>query len=504
MIFSSFQYLLFLPVAVFLYWRSRGHWRTLVVVLTSYFFYMSWMPVYGLLLFAITLFNWLLGLSLGQAKASQNQIACKLLLLLGLFANVGALCYYKYANFALQNLTKLARTAGGALPQSDYQAWLTQCNLPFLEIILPLGISFFVFEFVHYLVDVYKGDKAATNFLDFAAFAAFFPSQIAGPIKRYQDFLVKLADPERLSRPVFYEGISLIMQGLFKKVALADNIATIIAAPYASSVPVSFVDGWLATIGFTIQIYCDFSGYTDMGRGSALLLGIRLPENFNLPLIAPNLTLFWRRWHISLSSWLRDYIYIPLGGSRGAKWLNYRNLFLTMAIGGLWHGASWHYVVWGVAHGLGLIAHRLWCALLDKTGINQAISASKSITVVTTVVSALITFVFVAVAFSIFRAPDTSHAIVILQSLINVRNQDFTMLVPLLKSGIVPVSFAYMTFWLLSDYLLKHRTVIDPLIKSDNLVQFKQPVRLASWIAACILMVASRPMETVPFLYFQF
>ena len=175
-----------------------------------------------------------------------------------------------------------------------------------------------------------------------------------------------------------------------------------------------------------------------------------------------------------------------------------------MAIGGLWHGASWHYVVWGVAHGLGLIAHRLWCALLDKTGINQAISASKSITVVTTVVSALITFVFVAVAFSIFSAPDTSHAIVILQSLINVRNQDFTMLVPLLKSGIVPVSFAYMTFWLLSDYLLKHRTVIDPLIKSDNLVQFKQPVRLASWIAACILMVASRPMETVPFLYFQF
>jgi len=474
--------------------------RLLVTVLASYIFYMSWLPIYGLLLAAMTIANWLLGLGIESAIASSRKKLATSYLLVGLLINVGVLCYYKYFNFIFENAVRAVISAGAIWPQIKLsQSFLHLADSPFLSVVLPLGISFFVFEFVHYLSDVFRGHKAVKSFLVFASFAAFFPSQIAGPIKRYQDFVAKLAQPEPLTRPLFYEGASLIMQGLFKKVALADPLGALIAPSFATLSSLSAADAWIAAAGFVIQVYCDFSGYTDMGRGSALLMGIRLPINFDLPLLSRDISTLWRKWHMSLGSWLRDYVYISLGGSRIGPVMQMRNLVLTMIVCGLWHGASWHYILWGALQGVAMTVHRLWCNFLEsKPGLKSA-----SQTVVGNGFSAVLTFAFICATFGLFRSPDMPHAMNLWTGMVHF-NQPFTLLIPLMKSGILPILVAYFAFWQLTCYLRTHPTFIDGLIKEPTAGLFANPVRLATWTAALILMVASKPLEAVPFVYFQF
>lgn len=485
-IFSSLEYLLFLPIVTLIYWRTSGALRLWILVGASYFFYMSWMPIYGLLLFALSFSCWLFGLFIDRCR--DNIKLVKGIFLSGLFLNLACLCYYKYSNFFLSNLTGVwswVRQQFVLLPD-----W----HSPALNIILPLGISFFVFEFIHYLVDVYQGNKPINTWMKFAAFASFFPSQIAGPIKRYQDFVQKLDHPEQFSWNLFAESMTLILQGLFKKIAIADPIGNIIAPAYASSCQLSNADALICTIGFAIQIFCDFSGYTDIGRGSALLLGIRLPINFDLPYIAQDLALFWRRWHISLSFWIRDYVYIPLGGSRGSHARNLWNLFLTMSVCGLWHGAAWQFIVWGSSHGLGLIVNRQWRLFLDKfpawdkTFTNPVIKAF----------NICLTFTFVALAFVLFRAPDFAHAANIWCSLFNPSNQSICI-EPMLKSGVLSFAFVYLGYWIFCDLLknIRHTGELP-------LIMFSRPIRAAAWTGGVFLMLAAKPVEATPFIYFQF
>ncbi len=498
MIFSSVQYLIFLPVVVFIYWRLKGRPRLLFTVAASYFFYMSWMPVYGVLLALLSTVNWLLARSIEDVngKRGKGNLPAKLLLLSGLFLNVGALCYYKYANFFFENLSLLVHAVAPVVPV--FSAQLASYQAPLMAVFLPLGISFFVFEFVHYLTDVYKGDKSVKSLFEFAAFAVFFPSQIAGPIKRYQDFLAQLRQPLVLDSALMAEGTTLFMQGLFKKAAMADPIGALILKPYDMTQMLSGPDAWIAVIGFTIQIYCDFSGYTDMGRGSALLLGIRLPINFNLPLLCGDISVFWRRWHISLSTWLKDYVYIALGGSRYGEWLQARNLFITMAISGLWHGASWHFVLWGALHGVAMIVHHQWCRLLEAAPLLKRAAAST----VGNGAAIIITQLFVALAFALFRAPDIPHAFNMWASLLNFGGEA-TLVEPLLKSGCLVIAGGYLAFWILIEYLRRHQTMFDGLLKGPD-QSFLPQVRLATYTMAIILAVASKPLEAVPFLYFQF
>ena len=287
---------------------------------------MSWMPIYGLLIFLLTVANYIFGLGIERYRQHS-----KALLTLALIANLGTLAYFKYANFLLANLAdllKLTRPYVAVAPD----------NITFVNVILPLGISFFAFEFIHYVTDVYKGGKAISNPVHFGLFAAFFPSQIAGPIKRYQDFMHQLNDMANFSGQKFETGLELVLQGLFKKVALSDNLSPLVAAGFDHTQTLGTMDAWIAVLAFTAQIYFDFSGYTDIGRGSAMMLGFTLPDNFNLPYIAQSASDFWKRWHISLSSWLRDYLYIPLGGGRCSRWRKHLNLMITMLLGGLWHG----------------------------------------------------------------------------------------------------------------------------------------------------------------------
>jgi alginate O-acetyltransferase complex protein AlgI len=361
MLFNSFAYMIFLPVVVLLYWSCPRQWRTLLLLSASYVFYMFWKPIFGLLILGMTVANYFVGLWLDKNKTHRKAI-----LMAGIAFNLIVLGFFKYAYFSRDSANCFLKLFGSqALPQ-----------FPF-DIILPLGISFFAFEFIHYIVDVYKGSPAIKGFGDFALFPSFFPTQIAGPIKRFQDFIPQLHKHTPFKMEYLNEGAELVLFGLFKKICLADNIAIVVNRCYAHPELLSATDMWLVAWTFVFQIYFDFSGYTDVARGSALMMGFKVPVNFDLPLTSPSVVELWRRWHISLSSWLRDYLYIPLGGSRGDGLLTLRNLMITMVLCGLWHGASLNFLVWGFYLGLTLVFHRLWRKLVERFSWLQKIVATK-------------------------------------------------------------------------------------------------------------------------------
>jgi alginate O-acetyltransferase complex protein AlgI len=396
LLFNSLQYLVFLPIVFLLYWFLPHRLRVPLLLVASYVFYMSWKPVYGLLIFGLTVANFLL-----VKFIEGNESRKKFWLALVIAVNLITLGVFKYAYFVLD-------TARDGLVFAGIN-W----REPHLHIILPLGISFFVFEFIHYAFEVYRGKPTVNSFKDFALFASFFPTQIAGPIKRYQDFIPQLSVPAKFKWEYLDEGMQLILLGLSKKVLIADNLAQVVQAGFAHPENFSSLDLWLITYAFAFQIFFDFAGYTDIARGSALLFGYKVPINFNLPYIAANVSDFWRRWHISLSTWLRDYLFIPLGGSRGSKWATYRNLFITMTLGGLWHGAAMHFLAWGAYQGALLILHREYTDLLEKVGLAKSLWQSK----IYHWLSVAVTFHLVCLGWVLFRADNWKATCEILQKM---------------------------------------------------------------------------------------
>lgn len=344
MIFSSNVFLfLFLPSFLLAYYLTPERHRSWPILLGSYCFYAWWRLDFLALFVGVTLFNFLIGKKIHRAIA-QRDIA-KRWLLLGLLGNLSTLAYFKYANFG-------AATVNAVLLELGTDPWLVT------HVILPIGISFYIFQAISYLVDVYRGDTPPTrSLIQFAAFIALFPQLIAGPVLRYKDVADQFEKREH-SLNKFASGCDRFMIGFIKKVVIADTIAPLVDTGFALSNP-SMADAWLAALAYTAQLYFDFSGYADMAIGLGLMLGFRFVENFNQPYISQSITEFWRRWHISLSNWLRDYLYVPLGGNRNGVIKTYRNLMLTMILGGLWHGANWTFLVWGTYHGLILAIERL-------------------------------------------------------------------------------------------------------------------------------------------------
>ena len=493
MLFNSFTYLVFLPLVVLLYWfLPRSFGKTLLLV-ASYVFYMHWMPAYGLLILALTAVNY--GLGLGIAGRPEGKK--KSLLLWGLVFNLGGLCFFKYANFLVDSFWQIFKLVGTPLhiPGVDV------AHSPALSIILPLGISFFTFEFIHYITDVYRGSAPIRNFRDFALFAAFFPSQIAGPIKRFQDFVKQLDHVVKFDWNNFNQGMFLILQGLFKKVVLGDNLGKIVNAGFNSPAGVGTLDAWIAVAGFTYQIFFDFSGYTDIGRGSALLFGFKVPENFNWPFLAANLTDFWRRWHISLSTWLRDYLFIPLGGSRGGAWKTRRNTMTTMVLGGLWHGAAWHYVIWGAFHGTGLVLSKEWTDFVAKV---PALNKLRPHPLWHWSGVAFTTF-FLYMAGTIFRAEGIPQALVMVQKLfIPAASGQVTRL---LIQSTVPASlivYFLFLFWQKCEPTLEKP---DGRGFAANLLGWAKtsvPLRVVSYVTVAMVILGFAPSEVAPFIYFQF
>jgi alginate O-acetyltransferase complex protein AlgI len=347
MLFNSEPYILFLPAVVALYWLLPALYRPIFLVAASYYFYASWSPPYLLLIFLMTLANYAIGRVQGNCRPRRRS-----LLVLALAVNLLALGIFKYLGWLDDSANSFAGLLGLHWP------------VPLVHLLLPIGLSFFTFEFLHYQIDLYRGSEPIRDPIRFALFPAFFPTQIAGPIKRYEDFDEQVRARPRFDARVFLEGIELIVLGLFKKVALADNVGRLALLVYTDPSHAGIVDAWAAALAFYAQVYFDFSGYTDIARGSAQLFGYRIPLNFRAPFLATTFQDFWQRWHMSLSFWLRDYLYYPLGRSRllGALRPRLRTMtavVLTMLVCGIWHGAGWNFVGLGLAVGFSLVLDRV-------------------------------------------------------------------------------------------------------------------------------------------------
>ncbi len=361
MLFPTLEFGIFFLIVFTVGWglRAAPTSRKYFLVAASYVFYGWWDWRFTGLLFATTLINYLGGLALGKAERVGLR---KFIVGVTVAVDLGVLAFFKYYGFFLTSLDELLTTLG------------LHRDLPFMEIILPIGISFFTFQGISYVVDVYRGHIAAEkSLLDVMLFKSFFPQLVAGPIVRAADFIPQLHAPARLTRDHIAVGTVLILTGLAKKMVIANYLATDLVDPvFFDPTAVGALDLLVGIYGYAVQIYCDFSGYSDIAIGVAALLGYRFRENFDQPYRASSLQDFWRRWHISLSSWLRDYLYIPLGGSRGGEAKTYRNLLITMFLGGVWHGAAWTFVIWGAFHGAMLGVERFVRAKLNELAPPQA------------------------------------------------------------------------------------------------------------------------------------
>jgi D-alanyl-lipoteichoic acid acyltransferase DltB (MBOAT superfamily) len=396
MLFNSTEFLfLFLPVVllVFIILSRTGSAQAQAVwlVLASIVFYGSWNPLFVSLIVVSVLTNFFIGRKLASHDSSSRAV-----LVTGVVFNLGLLGYFKYAGFFVENLSALG-------------LWL----IPLPDIVLPLAISFFTFQQIAYLVDVYRRECEEYHFLQYALFVVFFPQLIAGPIVHHKEMMPQFRNlrPRDNLWTDITVGLTIISIGLFKKVVLADSLAQYSDYLFDAAdqgLPINTVDSWVATFCFAFQIYFDFSGYSDMAIGSARLFGIRLPENFCSPYKSSSIIEFWRRWHITLSRFLRDYLYFSLGGNRHGSVKRYRNLLLTMLLGGLWHGAAWTFVIWGGLHGAYLCINHGWRALCERVGLSGA-----ALSPLLHPASILLTTIAAALAFVVFRATSVESALAI-------------------------------------------------------------------------------------------
>ena len=390
MLFNSYEFIfVFLPLTFFVYFYLNSKRLTTAskgfLVFSSLFFYSWWNVVYLPIILSSMLFNFIIGNSLKVKKINK-----KSLLIFGIVANLLLLGYFKYSDFFIENFNLL-----------------TSLHVKELNLTLPLAISFFTFQQISYLVDSYKGETREYDFLNYALFVTFFPQLIAGPIVHHKEMMPQFASKWNLVKNYknIAKGLFIFSIGLFKKVVIADTFATWATAGFDTATTLNLFEAWATSLSYTFQIYFDFSGYTDMAIGAALLFNIKLPINFDSPYKALSIQDFWRRWHITLSRFLKDYVYIPLGGNRKGEFRTYANLMTTFLVGGLWHGAGWTFIFWGFLHGFALVIQRIW----QKFNIKM-----------NTILAWFITFNFVNITWIFFRAKEWNDAMKVLSSMFSL------------------------------------------------------------------------------------
>ncbi|MBF0478948.1 MAG: MBOAT family protein [Candidatus Omnitrophica bacterium] len=499
MLFNSYEFIFFfLPVTLLVFYTlgSMGMARSAIgwLFFASIFFYGWWNPVYvGLILFSICI-NYTIGYWLGKFF-DQKRKRKKFLLVAGLGFNLGLLAYFKYTNFFLSNINGVFHS-----------------HFPNEHIILPLGISFFTFQKVAYLVDAYEGKAREYDFLNFCLFVTFFPQLIAGPIVHHKEMMPQFKkDHYCFSHSELALGLTMFSIGLFKKVMLADNLA-IYASPVfdaaRAGTPVGSAAAWVGVLCYTFQIYFDFSGYSDMAIGLGRMFGIKLPLNFNSPYKAIGIVDFWRRWHMTLSRLLRDYLYFPLGGNRCGKVKRYANLMTVMIIGGLWHGANWTFVLWGTCHGLYLIINHAW---------NKAIEIFKwkwAEEFIFQYMAGLVTFFAVVLAWVLFRSDNITTAGRLYHAMLVKWTPGTTNHLALNTSHILNIAGSFLFVWFLpntQELLRKYEPAIDfkeqdvkPLVRGLRWLEWRPT---AGWgIVFSIIFVISifNMVKISEFLYFQF
>lgn len=470
MLFNSFEFIfLFLPITILVYFLfnklklieiAKG-W----LVFASLFFYGFWAPKYIVLIVFSMIFNYTIGKTLNSEDNIKLKISRKAVATFGVIVNVGLLCYFKYTDFFISNLNRFLHT--------DF-------NL--LHIVLPLAISFFTFQQIAYVIDSYQYKTKEYDFLNYCLFVTFFPQLIAGPIVHHSEMMPQFARlrTKIFSNKNFAAGLFMFSIGLFKKVMIADNFGLFVNECFKSPEAISLFESWLAAFGYSFQLYFDFSGYTDMAIGIAMMMNIKLPQNFNSPFKSLGEQEFWRRWHMTLSRFLRDYVYFPLGGSRCSEIKTYRNLFLTFLIGGIWHGAGWTYTLWGVLHGLGLIVQRIYAKLKlkDFAVINWGL-----------------TFLFVVLCFVVFRASNITNALSMFKAMLHISNKaisPFSMAV--IQEDAIAIILSILGFiliWL-------------PYNSNQLLERFKTSKRTLYFASICFIIAVLSLNKISEFLYFQF
>ncbi len=421
MLFTQPIFLIYFALVFCLHWTiQRNSARKVMLLAASYVFYAGWDWRFLILIAASTIIDFAVGLILRAPRPVLNR---KVWLVLSLSANLGILGVFKYFNFFVESAHGLLTAVGVTLEARMF------------GIVLPVGISFFTFQSMSYTIDVYRGRiKPVRSFTDFALFVAFFPQLVAGPIVRAATFLPQLAIRRRLSDVMFKGPIALFLTGFIKKVCIADNLAPVVDSVFADPGAFDVVSIWIAVLFYAAQIYCDFSGYTDMAIAVARLLGYELCLNFSFPYFASNIQEFWRRWHISLSTWLRDYLYISLGGNRGSKLFAMRNLMLTMLLGGFWHGASWNFVVWGGLHGFALVVHRIY---------QETVGGNRYVAGLMKMFGIVLTFYWVCLTWIFFRATNFADAYTCLKAFVIFQSPGQATLGPELLWWLPPMILAH-------------------------------------------------------------
>ncbi len=487
MLFNSYIFIFaFLPVTFFVYFYLNTKRLTEAakgfLVFSSLFFYSWWNIIYLPLILVSMLFNYVVGKQLTKIMPDQNHYLKKTLLILGIISNLALLGYFKYADFFITNLNRAVDS-----------------NIPLLHLALPLAISFFTFQQIAYLVDSYRGQTHEYDFLNYAVFVAFFPQLIAGPIVHHEEMMPQFANLRNKVKNYRHIALGLFVFsiGLFKKVVIADTFAIWATNGFDVAERLNLIEAWITSLSYTFQLYFDFSGYTDMAIGAALLFNIKLPINFSSPYKATSIQDFWRRWHITLSRFLKGYVYIPLGGNRHGEIRTYTNLFATFLLGGIWHGAGWTFVFWGALHGLALVIHRAW----HKLGFRMY-----------TVLAWFITFNFINISWVFFRAKEFEDALKVLKGMsgmtdINLPSALATKLSFLTQYGVDFGNFilntggdTYTFIWLIAGmvFVLAFRNSME--LADRFKVSYK-----TVWFSGILFVVSVLSMNKVSeFLYFNF
>jgi len=468
MSFVSIEFLLLFTGVIFGLLIFRKHlYKKFIILLASCVFYAYWDWRFLGLIALVTFFDYFISRYLAN---SESKSARKKMLVLSITLNLSILGIFKYFNFFVDNLNLIFSPFG-----FEYSG---------MEIILPVGISFYIFETISYVIDIYRRvAEPADSLLDYAVFVTFFPRLVAGPIMRAAHFLPQIKRQIALNIDNFVNGAHIFAQGLFKKIVVADRLAIMVDQIYASPSIYSSPTVWLAVFSYSIQIYFDFSGYSDMAIGLGKIMGFDLPLNFNLPYVSQSITEFWKRWHISLSTWLRDYLYIPLGGNRKGRARTYLNLLITMLLGGLWHGASWNFVVWGGLHGLYLSLERIF-------NYEQYVSRFKQ-SDISAWIRFLCTFVVISVTWVFFRSPSYATSLVILKKLAFISGE--TNIVWWYWPAMIAVFGTLVVGW----FIAKRGQQVWAL-------DYRKPQTIPFLIGEYLFIFVFSISNVSPFIYFQF
>jgi alginate O-acetyltransferase complex protein AlgI len=477
MLFNSIEFLIFFPLVTALYFLLPHAWRWALLLAASCVFYMFFIPYYIVILFITILIDYFAGIWIERSDGKKK----KRYLWFSIISTCLVLFVFKYYNFFIGNYNHVAELIG----------W--NYSLDVLKIALPIGLSFHTFQSLSYVIEVYRGNqKAEHHFGIYSLYVMFYPQLVAGPIERPQNILHQFYEKHTVTYSNFSEGFKLIIWGLFKKVVIADNISVIVNLVYDSPHDMPWYWLLIASYLFAIQIYCDFSGYSDMAIGTARVMGFKLMENFNTPYISTSIREFWSRWHISLSTWFRDYVYIPLGGNRVSEWKMNRNLLIVFAVSGFWHGANWTYVIWGALHGVYLVIENI---LRKFSWFNWYVNNKKFIV---RLFASLIIFQIVVIGWIFFRAENVTDAYSIIQSIFTMNSGVTGLPEDLQMFGIPGLAWKIL---LALSFL-----IYDPWIHKLTRNKFRTGsyLRLLVYAALAAMILLLGFWGEVEFIYFQF